>query len=92
MCAVSQISDYGQRRFPQTDWWPNQIPQGTTDPHILEELRQQREMLEKFMKLVEAAKVFDAVAKEPDCEDPAKADFIKQVEDRLQRIEKAIGL
>lgn len=45
----------------------------------------------RLMEMVEAAKQFDKVNKEPDCEDPQKVEFLKQIIDRLEKIENRIS-
>lgn len=46
---------------------------------------------DEFKKLVEGAKEFDKKTGQPDCEDPAKADLLRQIMERLERIEKRLG-
>lgn len=93
MCATSQIYDYGQKTLPAQPWW-NQLGPAVIGPDndILKELREQREILQRFIAMVEAARLFDRAAKEPDCEQPTKAALMDQVMERLAKIEKALGL
>lgn len=94
MCTVSIISDYGRQTFPNLEWWQTQqqsLPQRDRTEEVLAELRAQRAILEKFVEMVAKAKEFDVVAKQPDCEDPAKASFMDEVQSRLRRIEEALG-
>jgi hypothetical protein len=42
--------------------------------------------------MVEQAKEFDKATKQPDCEDPKKAEFMREVLDRLAAIEKRLGI
>ena len=42
-----------------------------------------RDTLDEFHKLLESAKEFDKIAKQPDCEDPTKRVFLEVIESRL---------
>lgn len=42
-----------------------------------------------YKKLIEAGKQFDEVAKEPDCEDPGKAEWMAEIEERLRKLEES---
>lgn len=46
---------------------------------------------QRLMEMIEAAKKFDTANKEPDCEDPQKVEFLKQIIDRLEKIENRIS-
>lgn len=48
----------------------------------------ERESLEAFQRLIEEAKRFDQITKQPDCEDPKKAEVLKDVLERLAALEK----
>ncbi len=43
-----------------------------------------RESLEEFKQLLEAAKKFDIVSKQPDCEDPEKAKWLELAERQVK--------
>jgi hypothetical protein len=76
MCAVSAVIDYGKKTW---DWgW--QYP--TLDPSmmILE--------MKTYLELVEKAKKFDEIAKQPHCEDPEKAKLLEKIEARIQALEE----
>lgn len=42
------------------------------------------EVRNQWLQLVEAARVFDHVAGQPDCEDPEKAKFLQAIEQQVQ--------
>lgn len=97
MCATSAILDYGYRNPPWYDHWqplpapinPFPLPQ-QPQPIILPDL-EAREAIKKFLEMLEAAKAFDKATKQPECEDPKKAEFEKKVLDRLDAIEKRLA-
>ena len=68
------------------DWLPKIPPLGREkyDEEI-------RDALKKYLELVDKAKQYDEVAGEPDCEDPKKAEFLTEVNDRLAEIEKRLA-
>jgi hypothetical protein len=43
--------------------------------------------LDKLKKLIEAAKEMDAEMGEPDCEDPKKTKWMREIEERLGKLE-----
>ena len=45
--------------------------------------------LDEFKKVIDAAQEFDKVADQPDCEDPVKMEWMKEVEERLAKLEAA---
>lgn len=47
--------------------------------------------IEKYHDLIDAAQEFDEVAGEPDCEDPKKAEFLKELEDRVGQVERKVS-
>lgn len=89
MCAVSAVMDYGMRH-PPWQFYPPTVPSMPMAPPQPFPDPEAAEALKKFMKMVEAAKEFDAASKQPDCEDPKKMEFMKQVLDRLDAIEKRL--
>ena len=48
--------------------------------------------IKAFKKLVEAAERFDEIAKQAHCEDPEKVKLMAQLDERLARIEEAVGV
>lgn len=92
MCIVSMVYDQYRDRFPPI--WP--APQPTpiiTEPAwpgtapLSTEIAELRKLIAEFREAVEMAKKLDALLKQPDCTDPAKA----TLEERVRRIEEAIG-
>lgn len=49
--------------------------------------RWDREMFEEFKKLTEAAKQFDKISGQPDCEDPKKTEWIEVVERKVSEVQ-----
>lgn len=93
MCTVSMIYDYGRANPP---WQQQQLPAWQPVPGSLGYPNQlpdteAREAIKKFLELVEKAKEYDAKTNQPDCEDPSKADFMKEVLSRLGAIEKRLS-
>jgi hypothetical protein len=94
MCFVSIVMDDYTRRF--TDWTPNTTQPATTPltwttttpvPTVSpEEVKELRKLIAEFREAVKLAKKLDEVTKQPDCEDPAKA----QLEDRVAALEKRL--
>lgn len=72
MCNVSMIFDTYKPYIP-TQWTPTPT---VVQPYTAEELR---ELIESFKQAVEAAKSFDRLTGQPDCEDPEKAQLIERV-------------
>lgn len=77
MCAVSMVYDMGRR-----DW-----PYIQHQPHI-----SQYDYMKTWLEMVEKAKKLDEINNQPDCEDPAKEDVLKQILTRLEEIEKKVSL
>lgn len=44
-----------------------------------------------FKRLVDEAKKFDELTKQPPCEDPTKEELLRRIEERLARIEEKLG-
>jgi hypothetical protein len=80
MCAVSNMGDWGRQQ-----WWPNYpytpLPIAVPDPVLWK----------KYMDLVEAAKKFDTDTKQPECEDPEKTAWFKEMEKRVAELEKKVA-
>jgi hypothetical protein len=97
MCIVSYIGDYGRR-----DLWP-QLPVQPIPDYILQQigpdpkdaeitrLKQELEKYKKFNALMEAAKQMDTAAGTPDCESPEKTAWIKDLDERMKKIEEALA-
>lgn len=94
MCIVSNIGDYYGRRtsippwqqdpfYPTTPLPPVFIPEGKPPVEFTPE------MLKQIKKLLEDAKKIDTVAGDKDCESEDKLAWVKQVEERLEALEKA---
>lgn len=88
MCATSVIFDqYGPWiPTPQQQW-----PQRPIDPAPYSN-GELRELIDSFKEALEAAKKFDRLTNQPDCEDPDKAkllDRVVELERRLDAIENA---
>lgn len=84
MCVASNIGDYYKPHWPQFDppkIWPDLTPAKPINPWSEEKMR-------KLMELIEKAREMDKLMGEPDCEDPAKTAWMKQVEQRLKKLEK----
>jgi hypothetical protein len=79
MCNVSAVFDQYQPVFPETYPYP-QHPV----PYTNDELR---ELIESFKQALEAAKKFDRITKQPDCEDPDKAKLLDRVADLERRLD-----
>lgn len=89
MCSVSAVMDYGRMT------WPNVVTPGWTwtepvKPNIPP--AEERDAIRKFMELVEKAKEFDKAADQPHCEDPEKIKLLERIEQRLERIERMLGV
>jgi hypothetical protein len=77
MCMVSMVSDYGMQTLPPIKWWPdpNTVPQvipsvkPTVDPDVYK----------RWLDTLESAKQYDVAAKQPDCPDPVKEQFLKDL-------------
>jgi hypothetical protein len=81
--------DYGRQQWPQTigpNWNPLQpiVPNVTTEA--------EREALKAFRELVKKAEEFDKKADQPHCEDPNKIRLLERVLERLEVIEKKLGI
>lgn len=95
MCTVSMVSEHYEDAFRKyIPTWPQlptpHIPEGApawvTEPTWVTELRA---MIADFRKAMEAAKVVDALTKQPDCIDPEKAKLQEHVA-RLERVIDAL--
>lgn len=78
MCAMSMVFDYGRNNPP---WQSIPTTPFPSDNSI-------EEALKKYLKLVEAAREYDEAAKQKDCVDPKKEEFMEEVLKRLAAIKK----
>ena len=87
MCVYSMVLDYGRKQWPlegtpvQPQWpqiptWPTQLPT--------------KQELDEFRRLLEQARQFDKIAKQPDCEDPTKVEWLKRLVAVMERVEKKL--
>lgn len=99
MCIVSAVYDHFNPLIPEPDKiWPTPIWPEPTAPAIplvispqLPDMKELRELVNKFHEAVEAAKKLDIIMKQPDCVDPDKQkleDRVAELERRLSEIEK----
>lgn len=87
MCIVSNVSDWGQRKWPAPDpWVPTTVPSGipggmyppVTPPLYTGPTRRE---WEDFKELVQKALDIDKALGTPDCVDPKKAEWMKMMEE-----------
>jgi len=83
MCAVSMVFDYGYKNPPWN--WPTYPNQPLPDSDAWKSIK-------KYLEMIEKAKEFDEASKQPNCEDPKKAEFMEEVLKRLDAIEKRLKL
>lgn len=94
MCILSNVGDWGRQQiWPQLpsvpDWqiYYQQLPLPDERDAQIERLKKELEKYKKFQALMEAAKEMDAVAGTPDCESPEKTDWIKDLDERMKKVE-----
>ncbi|AXQ68594.1 hypothetical protein HOU00_gp055 [Caulobacter phage CcrPW] len=106
MCIVSAVMDYGDQLWPkQHPWMTPIVPDippievAPSKPITLKDFAKKEqgrlptaEEIKAFKKLVEAAERFDQIANQPHCEDPEKIKLLQRLEERLARIEGAVGV
>ena len=83
MCSVSVIFDYYRDRTVPHPWPPLNV---TNAPAPIDWTPETWKMLKE---VIERLKVLDAKTGQPDCEDPAKAAWMREVEERLAKLESA---
>lgn len=90
MCIMSMVIDYGRERiWPQIPpaTWPSPVPSTPPVDHEAELAK-----WEAFKKLLDKAKELDIVAAQPDCEDPEKVKWLKEMDHRMKAIEEKLGI
>lgn len=106
MCVVSAVMDYGDQLWPKPQPWMTplvpDIPPIEVAPSkqiTLKDFAKKEQgrlptaaEIKAFQKLVEAAERFDQIANQPHCEDPEKIKLLQRLEERLARIEGAVGV
>ena len=96
MCNVSMIFDTYKPHLPDPNAYPWPQP-GTAVPWPIAPAPRVgewptptalRELLESFRQAVEAAKAFDRLTNQPDCEDPEKAKLLDRVDELERRLDE----
>lgn len=93
MCVISMVYDKYNKAWPWEVTPTITVPEvvetgipwtgtGTTYPSVPEATA-----LEAFERLCEAAKALDAILGLPDCHDPRKAEWLKEVKERVRQHE-----
>lgn len=87
MCVVSNIGDYYRpNRWPPFDdltpKWPALPSPPRPDPNDWT-----AEQIRKFLDLIKQAREFDKAIGDVDCEDPNKTAWMKDIEERLKKLE-----
>ena len=97
MCVYSAISDWGRDRwgdhtgFIPRDPGPNQAPvYPTTVPSVPTVTITQSDW-DAFKCLLDAAKKFDDVTGQPDCESAEKTAWMKEIEEKLAKLTEKVG-
>lgn len=80
MCVYSMVVNDAMRQWPNQPFYDLNTYIGPT-----------REQMDKIIKLLEAAKEYDAATGQKDCEDPDKVDWISKLEKRIAELEKKVG-
>lgn len=96
MCMVSNVYDQWNPWFPSPSTVPVTQPTPIPTPIVIQQglnisPEDLRLLIKSFHKAVEAAKVFDQITGQPDCEDPDKAKLeerVAELEKRLAELEK----
>ena len=88
MCSTSAVFDQYHPYIPQPDQWH---PWSSPEPQI--SAAELRELIDSFYKALEAARIFDRITNQPDCEDSEKAkllDRVAELEHRLWALEERL--
>lgn len=88
MCVVSNIGDYYRpNRWPPfygpTPQWPSPPSPPRPNPNDWT-----AEQIRKFLDLIKQAREFDKSIGDVDCEDPIKTAWMKDIEERLTKLER----
>ena len=85
MCMVSATIDYGQRTLPQL---PGHIiwPDKWLNPNPVTPTQNPLDIYKTWLETIEAAKKFDKVNNEPDCESEEKVAFVADLVTRLTEL------
>jgi hypothetical protein len=89
MCIVSNISDWGQKTWPEPA--PYKFNPWETSPIPKEDKPYSgptKEEWEEFKKLLKQAAKVDEITGQPDCVDPEKQKWMESIEKRLDDLEK----
>lgn len=90
MCVVSNIGDYYRTHKPEWPDFGKGVPMPTYPLPPQWPKPQDLDAMRKFRELVKKAEEADEAAGEKDCEKPEVKDYIKQVLERLDAIEKRL--
>lgn len=86
MCVVSMISDWGRDRWPLQPQ-PYSYPSGPLPLPPSPYLPSKQEW-DEFKELLRRAAEYDKRTNQPDCEDPKKQEWMKEIERRLELLER----
>lgn len=88
---------------PFDDWqkWPSVAPVSPANPKVVPlpipdfpytptpvDWEKELQRMKEFQELIEKARKYDEMTNEPDCEDPQKTDWLKDLEARVEFLEK----
>lgn len=89
MCVVSAISDhYKDIKWDDYHHWDKKPAYPM--PVVIHTPPTEAEVLKKIMDLIKQARELDKLTGEPDCEDPKKTQWIRDVEKRLDELEEEV--
>ena len=83
MCSVSVIQDYFRQQTKPWNVWPNNMVRPTPP------INWTPETWKLLKEIIAKLEVLDAKTGQPDCEDPAKAEWMREIEERLSKLEEA---
>ena len=93
MCVYSAISDWGRSTFTpvtQPPTWVYPPPPDNAAP-AKPTVTLTKADWDAFKRLLDAAKKFDDVTGQPDCESAEKTAWMKEVEERLAKLTEKVG-
>lgn len=84
MCLVSAVMEYGnqaiQNAYPWTQSYPNYYKYGLGTPDVpKEEFDALKKEVQELKQVIIAAKLYDSVTNQPDCEMEEKVAAIKKI-------------